>query len=92
MLTKLMKELRLLFDFTNKVPPKDASGYDENKYRWKREFREEEGTFYTTRRLKQYWDDADLYFLIEQTPKLDCKLVKKTRSVEYYEADCSREQ
>ena len=91
MLVKVMKELRLCFDFKNQAPPKDASTYDEDKYRWKRDFREEGGAFYMTRRLEKHWDDADLYFLIEQCPKLNCKIVKKTKTVEYYEADCSKE-
>jgi len=91
MLTKLMKELRLCFDFKNQAPPQDASAYDENKYRWTRDFREGEGVFHMLRYLEKHWDGIDLLFLIEQTPKLDCKLVKKTKIVDYYEANCDKE-
>ncbi len=88
---KLMKVLRDSLGFKNTAPPKETSSYAEHYHRWTRDFRESEGTFHMSRYVKSFWTEpkCDLLLLIEEAPMLNCKLVKKTKEVEYYEADCS---
>ena len=90
-LREIMRVLSEKLGFKNTAPPKGESGYKEQYHRWKRDFRESEGVFHMKRYLESFWDEpkCDLLLMIEQTPLLNCKLVKKTKEVEYYEADCS---
>jgi len=82
-IVKLKKILEDEFQFKNKSFSKD---YTDS---WQRDFREEEGIFYVKRYLRKCIEgNTDLYLLIEQSPKLNCRVEKKTVEKEVYEAIC----
>ena len=92
-IVKLRQHLKSSFSFKTTKPPKGTSSYNEANYRWKREFRESDGNFYMKRSLKHYWNDnTELLLIIEDSPKQNCKIIQKEKTITYYEADCPKEK
>ena len=60
---------------------------------WTLEFNEKEGKFYHRGEKKSYYEKGqDLVLLIKNIPiPANCKIVKKTKKVEYFEKVCSQE-
>lgn len=64
--------------------------------KWKRSFREDEGTCIWRGDVTDYYDgvpiaEKDLLIFIESVPPpKNCKLIKKEKTVEYFEMDCSK--
>lgn len=63
------------------------------KVSWKLEFDGENGTFYyKTKKEKYYADNQHLLLFIRNAPTpSNCKIVKKTKKVNYFEKVCSQE-
>lgn len=89
-ITDLTTQLRTYLGFTNSTPPKGTGKHYECYYRWERSFRETEGTFHVARYIQNYWSpNTDLLLILENAPMLNCKVVKKSKVVNYFEADCN---
>jgi len=62
------------------------------KVAWELDFRKKEGTFFYIGRKENYWGEyQSLLILVEDVPTPpNCKIEKKTKTVDYFEKVCSQ--
>jgi len=86
---ELKKAIEAEFHFQDEKLSKKMYEYERIYHRWVRDFRENEGTFLIKRYIRNAIDDKyELMFLIENAPKMNCKLIKKKVQKVIYEAIC----
>ena len=86
----LTRAIQQAFRFVTTRTPKDCSEYKKQKYQWTREFRDSEGKFMVNREISWKYNDTEyrMLFLIENAPKLNCRIESKVVEQTVFEAIC----
>lgn len=79
------------FNIINKVPD-EKDEYGRNQHIWVKDMRPHSGEVHWVRILKNHYQDADLFILIENAELGQCKLVKTEVTQTVFEMDCSKEK
>ena len=89
-IAKLTSLIQQAFGFVTLPVPKGCSEYSTQEYKWCRDFRENEGRFMLKRQISQTHGDKTykILFLIENAPKLNCRIESKVIEQTVFEAIC----
>ncbi len=89
-ISKLTRTIQQTFKFVTERIPKNSSGYHVQRYKWIRDFRDQEGRFMLKREIARECNDKTykILFLIENAPKLNCRIEKKVIEQTVFEAIC----
>ena len=87
-IVQIKRAIEWAFGFTDQPVPANTASYQQNKFKWQREFRESEGRFYITRKIRPDIKELEILFVIERAPKLNCRIEQHEVTRTEYKAVC----